>query len=224
MASPATDKLVERARAAFASGGTPQLLDSITWPRSVERSFFAQGAEKQPEPAYEVDYDAVRERIARLDAFETELSGDDALVRLLRSTVNSQRLGARMLLALGTRAFYDIAREVYGGASSTWLDGDTTNLDFAEHIARRIGSAAPEGDGDATEGPLDAEALAKEVTERLAKRRKAPGSSLFTRIAAGTRARSPASRCGVCAPLHPALRRSFPEAAPADKTRGPSAA
>jgi uncharacterized protein (TIGR02421 family) len=172
--SPAAEKLVARARDALASGGAPQLLDCITWPRSVERAFFAANAEKQPEPTYELDHDAVRERLARLDAFERELSGDDPLVRLLRSTVNSQRLGARMLLCLGTPAFYDIAREVYGGARSTWLDGDTTNLDFAEHVARRIGTAAPEDERDAAERSLDAEAMAKEVTERLAKRRRAP--------------------------------------------------
>ncbi|NUO48791.1 MAG: DUF1704 domain-containing protein [Polyangiaceae bacterium] len=174
MPSVATGKLVARARDALASGGAPQLLDSITWPRSVERAFFAAGAEKLPEPVYEVDHDAVRERIARLDAFEAELSGDDALVRLLRSTVNSQRLGSQMLLVLGTRAFYDLAREVYGGARSTWLDGDTTNLDFAEHIAGRIGKAAPGAEGDNADGPLDAAAMAAQVEERLAKRRRAP--------------------------------------------------
>lgn len=158
----------------LSSGGAPQLLDAITWPRSVERTFFRQGAEKLPEPTYEVDHDAVRERLARLDAFEAELSGDDALVRLLRSTVNSQRLGARMLLSLGTRAFYEIAREVYGGARSTWIDGDTTNLDFAEHIARRIGTTAADSEAAAAEGPLDAAAMAAHVRERLAKRRRAP--------------------------------------------------
>ncbi len=170
-ASPAAERLIARAREALATGGAPQLLDCITWPRSVERAFFEGGARTMPEPAYEVDRDAVRERLTRLDVFERELVGDDALVRLLRSTVRSQRFGARMLLALGTRAFYDIAREVYGGAKSTWIDGDTTNLDFAEHLARRIG----EGQVDAPREPvLDAKGLASHVAERLAKRKRPP--------------------------------------------------
>lgn len=167
----ATARLLERARETLGAGGAPLLLDAITWPRSVERAFFASGAEKLPEPRYHTDRDAVLAKLARLDAFERELAGDDAIVRLLRSTVESHRHGCRMILAVGTAEFYAVAREAYGGARSGFIDSDTTNLDLARHLAVRIGSPREEEDDGAR---LDAGQMVAFLEERLAKRRHAP--------------------------------------------------
>jgi uncharacterized protein (TIGR02421 family) len=170
----ATTRLIERARAAFA-GGLP-LLDGIGWSARVERAFFAAGCERAPTPTYDVDRDAAKERLARLDALERELRGDDALTRLLRARIDSHRLGAEMLLAIGTRRFSELSREAYGGARTSFLDGDTTNLDFAEHLASRLGSSRGRVDED--DASLDAAELATFVRERLTKRRKAPELSI----------------------------------------------
>ncbi|NUP06082.1 MAG: DUF1704 domain-containing protein [Polyangiaceae bacterium] len=168
---PATLKLLERARLALA--GSSGLLDALAWPRSVEQAFLASHAQQIPEPVYAIDRVAVEARLARLDSFDEELRGDDALVRLLRARTESQRLGARMLLALGTKAFSDLSAQVYGSARSTWLDGDTSNLDFAEHLLQRIGvtELAARGRSD---DELDAEGLAAYVRERISKRKHKP--------------------------------------------------
>lgn len=172
-ASPdaATHRLLERAEAVLSGGGG--LLDALAWPRSLEEAFLSGGGESDPRPRYDVDRDALEARLGRLDAFEAELEGDDALVRLLRSRVASQRAGARMMLALGTRAFYEVSVEVYGGARTTWFDADSTNLDFAEHLLRRIGATEVASRGDEDE-QLDADGLASYVTDKLSRRRVRP--------------------------------------------------
>ncbi|HTJ80310.1 MAG TPA: tyrosine/phenylalanine carboxypeptidase domain-containing protein, partial [Polyangiaceae bacterium] len=167
--SPETEKLVERATAAFE--GAAALLDAITWPRKVERAFFDSGCDALPAPEYAIDRDAVQARLARLDALETELGGDDALSRFLRLRAHSHRLGARMLLAVGTKEFGTLSREAFGGARTSWLDRDTTNLDFAEDLAKSLGEGArPDGDAER----LDAAGLARYLEERLSKKRRAP--------------------------------------------------
>jgi uncharacterized protein (TIGR02421 family) len=157
--------LCEAAARAFAGGA---LLEAISWPRVVERAFFQHGCERDPEPTYAIDRDAARERLERLDALERELVGDDALERLLRGRIESHRLGTRMLLAAGTKRFGALSVAAYGGARTSWLDGDTTNLDFAEHLAAKSGAASG-SDRDATP-MLDAEGLAASIRERLARR------------------------------------------------------
>lgn len=161
------------ARAASALTGGAGLLDALAWPRSLEEAFFASGAQREPSPTYAVDRQAVEARLQRLDALEGELRGDDALVRLLASRTRSQQAGARMLLALGTPSFHRLSVEVYGGARTTWFDADSTNLDFAEHLLRRIGATEAAARGE-EEDPLDADGLAAYVKERLAKRKARP--------------------------------------------------
>jgi uncharacterized protein (TIGR02421 family) len=153
--------------------GGPALLESISWPRELERRFFAGRCEEVPTPHYRIDGDALRERIDRIDAFERELVGDDALVRLLRAQVDSQRLGARMLLAAGTPEFYQLSCKAYGGAKTTSFDSDTTNLDFADHLLSRIGRA----NAATTDEPsfrYSAGGLSSYIENKLSRRKGAP--------------------------------------------------
>jgi uncharacterized protein (TIGR02421 family) len=161
-------KLLERAEEALA--GALPLLDGINWEREVEDEFFARRAQRLPEPTYAIDRDRVTERLAALARFEHELVGDDALLRLLRLRVASQRLGAEMLLAVGTRAFGELSSHAFGGARSTMIDHDTTNLEFADHLAERIRS---EDAGSAAE-TLTAADLVADFEGRLAKAKRAP--------------------------------------------------
>jgi uncharacterized protein (TIGR02421 family) len=144
-----------------------RLLDSIGWPRKVERAFFAAGGERLPEPEYDVDVDRARENVAALVGLDEELAGDHPILAWLRALCRSYADANRMLLAVGTRSFYELSLSLYGGARSTALDADTNNLDFAEHIARRLAlpAALPE------ERRLDTDEFIDEVSHRLRTRR-----------------------------------------------------
>lgn len=153
---------------------TTRFLDALAWPRAVEREFFARGASVLPEPRYEVDGDAARDNLAALRSLDAALEGEHLVLSWLRNVQASYEASNRMLLEVGTRRFYELSREVYGGARTTSLDVDTTNLDFAEHVAARLGpvlderAAAPPRRG---EERLDADAFIASVESRLARRR-----------------------------------------------------
>ncbi len=170
MARDAEMSLIARANQVLV--GAPALLEAIGWGRAVEREFFAHDCERLPEPRYEIDAGAIRERIDRLESFQRELGSDDALTHVLRSQVESHILGARMVLAAGTPELYRLSAQVYGSAKTTWFDGDSTNLDFAAHLKGRLGPAHPPTDKE--DAPLDAGGLAGYLKERLSKRKAAP--------------------------------------------------
>jgi len=158
--------------------GAPPLLETISWPREIERRFFERHCDEVPAPNYQIDTAALDARLGRLDAFERELSGDDALVRLLRSQVASHRLGTQMVLAAGTPAFYALSCAAYGSASSTSFDSDTTNLDFADHLLARIGHGEPAEPNEEVDNYSAAD-LASYVGEKLMRRKGGPSVDII---------------------------------------------
>src|SRR5437016_6032131 len=144
-----------------------RVLESIAWPRSVERAFFAAGATKLPEPVYSLDRAGAEENIAALSALAEELAGEHPMLAWLRALVGSYIDANRMIVAVGTREFYTLAHGIYGGARTTALDSDTTNLDFAEHVSKRLG---PPGDADEGARPVDTAGFVHEIERRLARR------------------------------------------------------
>jgi uncharacterized protein (TIGR02421 family) len=150
------------------------VLARIHWPRSVEQAFFAKGADELPEPVYAIDRATAEENVRALERLRKGLTGDDPLRELLRRTAASYREANRLLLAVGTPRFYDLSCELYGGAQSTALDEDTTNLDLAEHLLGRLSHQSPPAEGPASiapagEPPVDHNELARALAERLAR-------------------------------------------------------
>lgn len=138
------DRALERASAVLDPvSRDAKLLDLIAWPRKVESEFFASGFEKLPSPVYSIDRGQAEKHVDALKSLSKELAGDHVLYRWLRSICESYIASNTMLLAVGTKAFYKHSVAVYGGAATTALDADTSNLDFAEHVARRLGDAPP---------------------------------------------------------------------------------
>lgn len=136
----AAEKMRQDAVDCFHAVGTGGgFLDRLQWPRSVERKFFARRGGALPVPSYEVDRQQASANVRELTALQKRLKGAGALPRLLRRTTESYLAAHRMLLAIGTARFYQLSREQYGGATTMALDADSSNLDLALHIGRRIG-------------------------------------------------------------------------------------
>jgi uncharacterized protein (TIGR02421 family) len=122
--------------------GKVRFLETIGWKRDVEEEFFAHKGKKLPNPTYDIDKERWEEAIATLVKLHAELAGEHVLLDWLRGTVKSFIDAHRMLLAAGTKDFYHRSLELYGGAATTAFDRDSTNLDLAEHIERRLGDQA----------------------------------------------------------------------------------
>jgi uncharacterized protein (TIGR02421 family) len=174
-AAPILDDIAKRTK----------LLDTLQWPKRVEEQFFAESARKLPVVTYAVDRDAAQTAIRDLRALIKELDRQDPVQQWLARIADSYADGNRLLLAAGTREFHAISTEVYGGPRSLF-DADTTNLDLAEHLKKRMSgereeappspsapdetprrgasnARAPHNDDDE---PLDARAFARALEEQ----------------------------------------------------------
>ena len=147
-----------------------RVLEAIGWPREVEERFFARGAGALPEVTYEVDRDPLQDRVRELDAAERSIEGDDPVSVWLRSTVASMRDASRMVLALGTADFSRLSKELYGGPRTRFHGGNERNIDLANHVIERL---RPHGKDEASDDGavelLDAEGLAAQLRERVAR-------------------------------------------------------
>ncbi len=157
-----------------------RLLDALSWPREVEERFFAKGARELPEVVYDdVDRERANENIRDLEGFAMTLDVGDPIQRWLVDVARSYADGNRMILAIGTPRFHTISVDVYGGPRSPF-DHDTSNLDLAIHLERRLSTelepaAAPKRrrakkkrSAEGADARLDARAFAQAIVERAA--------------------------------------------------------
>jgi uncharacterized protein (TIGR02421 family) len=167
MSAKQRDAYLDRVRDVLGPiAGRVRFLDTIGWKREVEEEFFEHKARRLPKPTYAIDKDRWEEAIATLEALHGELAGEHVLLDWLRATVRSFIDAHRMLLAVGTRDFYRRSLELYGGAATTAFDRDSTNLDLAEHIERRLGDQAQFVETEA----LDTDAFVAFLEGKLAAR------------------------------------------------------
>lgn len=146
------------------------LLDGIAWSREVEEDFFAAKCTKLPAPTYEIDRDALNDESARLASLARNIEGDEPIPRFLRSAVMTAVDRNRLLLAIGTREFGGISREIYGGARTKFWSGPT-NLDLANHLLERLEVIGWDEAKDRAPKKVTAEELATDIAERVAKHR-----------------------------------------------------
>jgi uncharacterized protein (TIGR02421 family) len=132
------------------------LLEQIAWPRDVEERFFASGAQHLPEVDYAIDRHGHDAHLSELQAARDGIDGDDTLAAWARRVLDSRMEEARLLLAVGTSAFTERSRELYGGARTPFFDGKATNLDLAEHLLDRLKMHGWDEATDPDETPLDA--------------------------------------------------------------------
>ena len=155
-------------------GGTrsrSNLLDDIAWPRSVETEFFAGGASSLPKIAYAVPRDDLEVDVADLARARDAIAGDEPIAVWLREVLGAAIDKDRLLLAAGTREFGRLSREIYGGATSTFLGLGTRNVDLADHLTERLRVHGWDAAKDREEAPMDTQAFSDALAARIAKHR-----------------------------------------------------
>lgn len=114
-----------------------RLLDALNWPREVEEKFFESGGNDVPQVEYLVDRDRANAHVRELESFAMTLDVADPIQHWLIEVARSYADANRMILAAGTKRFHQISVDVYGGPKSPF-DADTSNLDLAVHLERRL--------------------------------------------------------------------------------------
>lgn len=157
-----------RAFGADKSDHRVRLLEAIAWPREVEEDFFAHHAGRLPSVSYTIDREAIQSRIREIQQVATAVDGDDPVANWLRANLGSLIDANRMVLAVGTREFSHISREIYGSAHTRFRGGSERNIDLATHLIDRLKVHGWDEAQDPEAPTLTAEALADTLAERLA--------------------------------------------------------
>ncbi|MBK9264827.1 MAG: DUF1704 domain-containing protein [Polyangiaceae bacterium] len=166
------EELLSRVDRALNAKKGGKLLAEIAWPRRVEEEFFDRGEDQLPKITYSVDRDGIEERISRLAAIEKTLGGDDEpIMAWLRSTVKSYIDGNRLMLSVGTRQFYQLSREIYGGARSSFYGYPLRNIDLADHLFARLKTYGWDVASDPETQPISAKKLQERLSGRIKDRK-----------------------------------------------------
>lgn len=166
------EELLSRVDRALNAKKGGKLLAEIAWPRRVEEEFFDRGEDQLPKITYSVDRDGIEERISRLAAIEKTLGGDDEpITAWLRSTVKSYIDGNRLMLSVGTRQFYQLSREIYGGARSSFYGYPLRNIDLADHLFSRLKTYGWDAASDPETRPISAKKLQERLLGRIKDRK-----------------------------------------------------
>lgn len=172
LADDARDLLERVSKALTTLRSRGNLLEGIAWSREVEERFFASKCMRLPEPEYAIDRDALEDEDARLEVLARSIEGDEPIPSYLRAAVRSAVDRNRLLLAIGTKAFGAISREIFGGArTASWGAPEGThcprNVDLANHLLGRLEVQGWDEAKDRAPKKHSAEQLAAELTARL---------------------------------------------------------
>lgn len=170
-ATRAHDQVARVARALADHGKKANILEQIAWPRAVEERFFASGADRLPVVEYSIDRAGAEARLEGLSALARSIDGDDPIAGWLRRVLGGQIDASRLLVSVGTRAFSERSRELYGGARTLFFTGKASNLELAEHLLERLKMHGWDEASDPEEAPLSAEDLRQSLRAHLDKPR-----------------------------------------------------
>ena len=115
-----------------------KILAAISWGATSADEFFKKKAAVMPTPAYHIDVDGLSALVDSLVELAPKLRGEHPVYQWLTRTQESYVLGAKLLLEIGTKHFYEVSSELYGNSRSQLFNGKVTNLDLANSISNRI--------------------------------------------------------------------------------------
>ena len=169
---PSRDTYAERlaaiSTAIIAAQRPIRILHAVTWPDGVRRRFLARGARELPVvdlPPLDFEPGEVRQRFREIIS---TLDAGDPMHAILRETCEQYARVTEMLAARGTSRFHAISRELYGAPADPLLDGDTTSLDLARHLAAALGGGKVKL-GAREEGTIRDEEAAAILRRRLSR-------------------------------------------------------
>ncbi|RED54027.1 flavohemoglobin expression-modulating QEGLA motif protein [Aestuariispira insulae] len=159
------EKLLEAGRLLREAEKPVRVLRTVGWPPEVAAKFFTDGAKELPRHDYvPVDDSPVQEKLA---AARKLIDGDSPAHLWLTRAAQSLETGARMLSAVGTKAFHDHSASLYKTPAAPMLDGESRPLDLALQLDETLEAFRPT-DGQPLGTPEPSEVMgADELAARM---------------------------------------------------------
>jgi uncharacterized protein (TIGR02421 family) len=140
MMTPATDREKDRIRhitsLLYQASRSIRVLRSIDWPPEVKAEFFTKGAKELPRVSYQPLDPAPA--IAAVREARRAIVPVTTIDIWLERQADALERSARMLAAVGTNAFFEYSRQLYGEPTAPHRFYPQTSLELAEHVRDSI--------------------------------------------------------------------------------------
>jgi uncharacterized protein (TIGR02421 family) len=134
------DRIRQVANLLYQASRPIRILRTIAWPSEVKEEFFAKNAQELPQVSYTpIDPTPVLEAVREARRSIVPMSPIDLW---LERQTNSLEQAARMLAAVGTPAFFEYARQLYGEPTTPLRYFPLTPLELAQSIRDTIDQLA----------------------------------------------------------------------------------
>jgi len=134
------DRIRQTARLLYEASCSIRILRTIAWPSEVKEEFFAQNAKELPQVSYTpLDPAPVLDLVRDARRFIVPMSAID--LWLERQADGIER-GARMLASVGTPAFFEYSRHIYGEPTAPLRYFPLSPLELSQSISDTIAQLA----------------------------------------------------------------------------------
>jgi len=134
------DRIRQTARLLYEASRSIRILRTIAWPSEVKEEFFAQNAKELPQVSYTpLDPAPVLDLVRDARRFIVPMSAID--LWLERQADGIER-GARMLASVGTPAFFEYSRHIYGEPTAPLRYFPLSPLELSQSISDTIAQLA----------------------------------------------------------------------------------
>ncbi len=154
-----------------------RILDAIKWDASFEQALKKSKFKQMPQigPDYYAGLDLGYDPYAKMEELQTlaqeitsSLGEGDPIGQLLRTIVEEYEGVVQMLLARGTKQFWEISRRLYGSPKDTFFDEKNTILSLGQMLYSILGAIDDSHLGPQYPEDLDAEDVVELLNERFA--------------------------------------------------------
>lgn len=160
------ERLHTKSRALVKAQQPIRVLRTLNWPEEVRLGFFASGCKELPRVEYVLSPELEPAKEA-LDALIADFDEADPAEAWLKKTAESFRDAARMLLAVGTRRFHEISKDLYGYPATPTHDPRVSHLDLAHHVQAFVDGYRDRDLGAPPAAVVPAQSVAATLKERF---------------------------------------------------------
>jgi len=150
-----------------------QILESIKWPEGTDEFIVKNNFKELPKLTYDnrpLKYDPIKKRQEFIELrakIARDLGENDPLGSIMSRNCSQYEDVINMLLARGTKEFFNYSKKLYGSPNETMADGKSKLADLAKTMAVLLNTLDQKNLGNNFERVLSSEQVVDELKKRL---------------------------------------------------------